>query len=151
MRTLFLVPLFLAAPAFAGEPAAPLKLIPVEGGGYAIERDAVAPLEAKGIATVAEIVPLLSAQANAEKVDYANGQKLDGVFTVIVGRDDGTLGKYEGAVDIIVFAAPKSLTQVKGVTTLEGGVVFALKIDNARAVQRFERGVITLTQTKKAV
>lgn len=142
---------FTAAPLAAAEKPAPLRLVPAEGGGYAIEATGAAPVEATGIADAAALAPLLAATDGPDKVDYANGRKVDGVFTVTVGREDGTLGRYERATDIIVFAAPKSLNTVNNVTTLEGGVVFALKINNARAVQRFEKGVITLTATTKSL
>jgi hypothetical protein len=142
-----------AAPALAAEKTAPLRLVPVEGGGYAIEREAgVNSVEAKGIATVAELAPLLSAEAvKGEKVDYSNGVKFDGVYTILIGREDGTLGKYEGASDVIAFAAPQTMAKAGAVTTLDGAIVFALKIDNKRAVQRFERGVITLTEMRKTL
>ncbi|NWG92903.1 MAG: hypothetical protein HXY21_10435 [Parvularculaceae bacterium] len=142
-----------AAPALAAGKSAPLRLVPVDGGGYAIERDVGAKwVEAKGIATVAELVPLLSAEAvKGEKIDYSNGVKFEGVYTILVGREDGTLGKYEGASDVIAFAAPETTAKTGAVTTLDGAIVFALKIDNKRAVQRFERGVITLTEMKKTL
>jgi hypothetical protein len=149
-----LVILFLAAaPALAAEKAAPLRLVPVDGGGYAIERETGAKsVEAKGIATVAELVPLLTAEAvKGEKLDYSNGVKFEGVYTILIGREDGTLGKYEGASDVVVFAAPETMAKSGAVTTLEGVIVFALKIDNRRSAQRFERGVITLTETKKTL
>jgi hypothetical protein len=141
------------APALAAEKAVPLRLVPVDGGGYAIEREAgVKSVEAKGIASIAELAPLLSAEAvKGEKVDYSNGVKFDGVYTILIGREDGTLGKYEGASDVIAFAAPETMAKAGAVTTLDGAIVFALKIDNKRAVQRFERGVITLTETKKTL
>lgn len=141
------------SPAFASEKPAPLRLVPVEGGGFAIEREAGAkPVEAKGIATVAELVPLLTAEAvKGEKVDYSNGVKFDGVYTILIGREDGTLGKYEGASDVVAFVAPETMAKAGSVTTLDGAIVFALKIDNQRAVQRFERGVITLTEMKKTL
>jgi hypothetical protein len=144
---------FVALPAFASEPAAPIRLVPVEGGGYAIERDAgVAKVEATGIASVAEIVPLLTAEAaKGEKVDYSNGVRFEGAYTILVGREDGTLGKYEGASDVVAFVAPETMTKTGKVTTLDGAIVFALKIDNKRSVQRLERGVITLMQTKTSI
>jgi hypothetical protein len=43
------------------------------------------------------------------------------------------------------------MTKTGKVTTLDGAIVFALKIDNKRSVQRLERGVITLTQTKTSI
>lgn len=154
----FAIFLLAAAPAFAavaiaGEAPAAFRLVPVEGGGYQIERDAgVKPVEAHGIASVAEIVPLLAAEAlMGEKVDYSNGVKFEGVYTILVGREDGTLGKYESASDVIAFVAPETMTKTGKVTTLDGAIVFALKIDNARAVQRLERGVVTLTETKKSL
>lgn len=151
MRILALFAL-AAAPALAGEQPAPLRLVPVESGGYAIERDSgVEPVEAKGIASVAEILPLLADQPGAEKVDYSNGRKFDGTYTITVGREDGTLGKYQGASEVIAFVAPKTLLKTGAVTTLDGAIVFALKIDNKQSVQRFERGLITLTETRKSL
>ncbi len=152
MRIAVLLAAFMVAPAFAAGAPDQWRLVKVEGGGFAIERGGVEPVAAAGIATIKEIVPLLTEQAAAEKVDYSNGVKFDGVFSVMIGREDGTLGKYEGASDIIAFAAPETMKTISGVTTLDGAIVFALKIDNRpRAVQRFERGVITLTQTKKSI
>lgn len=149
MRLLALF-LLAAAPAFAADTPAPLRLIPVEGGGFAIER---APsVESHGLASVAEIAPLLTAEMQkGEKVDYSSGVKFEGLYTILVGREDGTLGKYERASDVIAFVAPKSLAKAGAVTTLDGAIVFALKVDNKNAVQRFERGVITLTEVKKSL
>ncbi len=132
-------------------------LKPVEGGGYAIERTGAAAGKkaAHGLATVSDLIPLLMDEAAApEKVDFTAGKKLDGVYTVIVGRDDGTLGKYEGASDVVIFAAPSSLSTSGELMTLAGAVVFALRIDNAgapAAAQRFETGAITLTRTGKSL
>lgn len=145
------------AGANAAERAEGFLLKPIEGGGFAIERvlDSDSQKSVHGIATVAEIVTLLKDEAAApEKIDFAAGQKLEGVFTVLVGRDDGTLGKFERASDVVIFAAPSSMTTVGDVTTLSGAVVFALKIDNANAaspVQRFETGAITLTRARKSL
>lgn len=144
---------FFAGIAVAADAAPPLRLVPVEGGGYQIERDAgTAKVEAKGIATAAELAPLLLTEAvQGKKIDYSNGVKFEGVYRVLVGREDGTLGKYEGASDVIAFVAPETMAKAGAVTTLDGAIVFALKIDNKRAVQRFERGVITLTEMKKSL
>jgi hypothetical protein len=141
--------------ARAGEASERYVLKPVAGGGFAIER---ASPEAKkfahGLASMAELVSLLRYEAKApEKIDFTAGKKLDGVFTVLVGRDDGTLGKFDRASDVVIFAAPESISTTGDVTTLWGAVVFALKIDNAGVapVQRFETGAITLTQARKSL
>lgn len=145
-----------ATAAAAGE-ARGFLLKPVNGGGYAIERNSGpdAPQTAHGIATIADLIPLLERDAGApEKIDFTAGEKLEGVFTVMVGREDGTLGKYEGANDVIVFAAPASRSTRGDLTTLSGAVVFSLKIDNAGApvaVQRLETGTITLTRARKSL
>jgi hypothetical protein len=145
-----------ATGAAAADRSGEFLLKPVTGGGYAIERRAPAGVgAAHGLATIADLVPLLHDEAaSAAKIDFTAGQKLDGVFTVLVGRDDGTLGKYEGASDVVIFATPSSLTTSGDLTTLAGAVVFALKIDNAgaaSAVQRFETGAITLSRVKKSL
>jgi hypothetical protein len=80
--------------------------------------------------------------------------KLDGAFTITVARADGTLGKYEDATDVFIFARRDTLQTVQDVTTLDGAVVFALKIDNAPAgvpEQRLEQGAITLTPDEKSI
>lgn len=147
----------LVASAATAERASSFSLKPLEGGGYAIERGKApeALKSAHGLATVADLIPLLTDEAaTAEKVDFTAGKKLDGVFTVLVGREDGTLGKFENASDVVIFAAPASLTISGELTTLAGAVVFALKIDNASApaaVQRFEAGAITLTRSRKSL
>jgi hypothetical protein len=158
MRAQFLafgigVALLGASPAAAGA-AGDYLLKPVEGGGYLIERSA-APAAAKttrGLATVADLVSLLDGDAAApENIDFTAGKKMEGVYTVLVGRSDGSLGKYERARDVIIFAAPSSLTTRGDLTTLTGAVVFALKVDNSGApgaVQRFETGVISLTRAR---
>lgn len=150
MRFAIIVFLFAISSALAA-PKEVYRLIPIEGGGFVIEYATAERLHPKGIAAAMDVVPFLARQPEAEKVDFRNGMKLDGVYTIIVGREDGTLGKFEGASDVIAFAAPDTLVEVNGVTTMDGGVVFALKIDNKRAMRRFERGTITLTQTTKAV
>lgn len=152
MRLIIPLASFVVMPALAVEPAGDLRLAPAKGGGFAIERDSGAPgVKATGIATISELIPLLTQQVNAQKVDYSNGVKFDGDYEIKVGREDGTLAQYESASDIIAFAAPETLIRAGGVTTLDGAIVFALKIDNKPAVQRFERGVITLTRTKKTL
>jgi hypothetical protein len=133
-----------------------LALKPVEEGGYVIERSiAAGKKSAHGLATVAELIPLLNEEAAApEKIDFAAVKKLDGVYKVTVGREDGTLGRYDDASDVIIFSAPDSMATTGGVTTFSGAVVFALKIDNAgtaAAVQRFETGAITLSLTRKSL
>ena len=150
---------FSACFAFAAaQPAlaADFALKPAREGGFVIERRiAAGEKSAYGLATVAELIPLLTDEAAApEKIDFAAGKKLDGVFTVTVGRDDGTLGRYDGASDVIIFTAPDSVATAGGVTTFAGAVDFALKIDNAgtaAAVQRFETGAITLSFTRKSL
>ncbi len=132
-------------------------LKPVEGGGFIIEqREPQAKQKAAiGLAAVADLAGLLTdASAPSTKVDFTAGKKLEGVYTVLIGRDDGTLGKFENASDVVIFAAPSSMTTTGDLTTLSGAVVFALKIDNAggpAAVQRFESGAITLTRTRKSL
>lgn len=149
---------FLSVCVAAAQPAlaADFALKPSKGGGYVIERSVAAgEKSAHGLATVADLVPLLKeGEAAAEKVDFAAGKKLEGAFTITVGRDDGTLGRYKGASDVIIFTAPDSLATAGDLTTFSGAVVFALKIDNAgsaSAVQRFETGAITLLQTRKSL
>lgn len=152
-----LIPAFFAGSASLAGGAGDFTLKPVVGGGYSIERKGLpgAPKTAHGLATIADLVPLLADDAAApEKIDFTAGRKLDGDFTVIVGRDDGTLGKYEGASDVVIFAARSTLSEVGDVTTLSGAVVFALKVDNSAApaaVQRFESGAITLTRARKSL
>lgn len=140
------------APAMAGE----FSLKRVEGGGFIVEPSAAATKKSgHGLASIADLVPLLTESAAApEKVDFDAGKKLDGVFTITVGRADGTLGRYEGASDVIMFAAPQSTATSGELTTFSGVVVFALKIDNKgtdHAVQRFESGEIALTRTRKSL
>lgn len=161
MRTFLFIRGLMTASLFSSAAAAGERsdyaLRPVAGGGYAIERKAApdSVKKALGLASIAELAPLLAADAAApEKVDFTAGKKLDGVFTVLVGRDDGTLGKYEGASDVVIFAAQSTLSEVGDVTTLSGAVVFAIKIDNAgapAAVQRFEAGTIALTRASKSL
>lgn len=148
---IFAIAAFAAAPAFAGE-APKLTLTPLKDGGYAIERASEPGKPApKGLASAAEIAPLLASEPAAAKIDYSNGVKLEGVYTIGVGREDGTLAKFENATDLVAFAAPETMFRSGGVTTYSGAIVFALKIDNARLVQRFERGVVTLTAKGKAL
>lgn len=150
MRT-FLIAALAAAPAFAGDATA-WKLTPIKGGGFAIERaEAAGKVAATGLANAAELAPLLADQPAPAKVDYSNGVKLEGVYTIGVGREDGTLAKFENATDLVAFAAPETMFRSGGVTTYNGAIVFALKIDNARIVQRFERGVVTLTAKGKVL
>jgi hypothetical protein len=149
MRALLFLAL-AAAPMMVRAEESSWRLVPLARGGFAVE-GGPADRQRPGLASAAELVPLLMGQPNAERVDYGNGVKLDGVYTITVGREDGAVRKYKGATDIIIFADPATLAQTEGVTTLEGGVVFALKIDNQRSVQRFERGIIALTQTKKSL
>jgi hypothetical protein len=149
MRAVLIAALFVM-PARAGEPPISLMLTPLKGGGYEIERGAASGAAA-GLASAAEIAPLLANQPVAARVDYSNGVKLEGVYTVSVGREDGTLAKFEYATDLVAFAAPDTMFRSGGVTTYDGAIVFALKIDNARVVQRFERGVVTLTRMRKSL
>lgn len=152
MRILpFLASLIVVAPAFA-ESAPNLLLVPVSEGGFIIERATPADdVDPVGLADAKELAPLLAATATtAEKVDFTNGVKLEGPFTITVGREDGTVARFEDARDVIAFAAKDSIATAGQVTTLNGGVVFSLKVDNKRSLQRFERGVITLTAPKKA-
>jgi hypothetical protein len=151
MRAVLIAALF-APPALAEEPPPALMLTPLQGGGYGIERGgAPGEVAPKGLASAAEIAPLLAREPAAARIDYSNGVKLDGVYTVSVGREDGTLAKFENATDLVAFAAPETMFRAGGVTTYEGAIVFALKIDNARVVQRFERGVVTLTRMRKSL
>lgn len=152
-----LIPLLLLAlPAFAASaPSAP-KIRALEKGGYAIERAPAGVTEISGhLAAMSELAPILSAELpNSEKIDFSKGVKLEGAFTITIARADGTLGKYEEATDVFVFARPNSLNKVQNVTSLDGAVVFALKIDNAPngvPPQRLEQGVITLTPDEKSV
>lgn len=150
MRT-FLIAALAVTPAIAGEATA-WKLTPIKGGGYAIERSTEAgALATKGLAGAADIAPLLASEPAAAKVDYSNGVRLEGVYTIKIGREDGTLAQFDGATDLVAFAAPETMFRSGGVTTYNGAIVFALKIDNARLVQRFERGVVTLTAKGKAL
>ncbi len=151
-------PLCLCFVLAVGQPAlaADFALRKSEGGGFVIERNGLATKQsAHGLATIAELIPLLKQDgATPEKIDFAAGKKLEGTYTVIVGRDDGTLGRYEGAVDVIMFSAPETMTIAGDLTTYSGAVVFALKIDNAgsaAAVQRFETGAISLALTRKSL
>lgn len=126
----------------------------IEGGGYAIERAAgqTESSSVHGLASMADLASLLQKDAAApSKIDFAAGQKLDGIYTLLIERSDGTLAKYERASDVIIFAAPSTLAQRGDITTLNGAVVFALKIDNAgatTAIQRFETGAISMFRTK---
>lgn len=128
-----------------------------EGGGFVVEpkAGAVADIAATGLAAAGDLLPLLqSAYAGADGVDFSQGEKLDGAYTVTVARDDGTLARFDGAENIIVFARPRTLSTVGGVTSLSGVIVFTLKIDNfgkGRAVQRLDEGDITLTLPEKSV
>lgn len=150
---------FSACIAFAAAPpalSADLLLKRSEGGGFVIERSIAAGAKsAHGLATVSELIPLLKEDAAApEKIDFAAGRKLDGVFTIVVGREDGTLGRYEAATDVIIFTAPDSLATSGALTTFSGAVVFTLKIDNAEAVssvQRLETGAVSLSLTRKSL
>ncbi len=150
--------IFIASIAHAAD-AGGFLLKPVEGGGFVVERTAPAvkapAVKAHGLATISDLATLLRDQAGApEKIDFSNGSKIDGVYTVMVGRADGTLGKYERATEVIVFAEPQSITATGDVTSLSGAIVFALKIDNSgasAAIQRFESGDITLTRTRKSL
>lgn len=140
------------ASALAGE----FALKRVDGGGFVVERSAVAQqTSAHGLASIVDLVPLLKDGAAApEKVDFDAGKKIDGVFTITVGREDGTLARYEGASDVIMFAAPQSAATSGDLTTFSGVVVFALKIDNTGAaspVQRIDSGEIALTRTQKSL
>jgi hypothetical protein len=142
----------LAAPAFAAE----FALVQDEAGGFVIERSGgAAQKSARGLATIADLVPLLLKDAAApEKVDFSAGKKLEGTFSIVVEREDGSLGRYKEASDVIIFAAPTSIATSGDITTFAGAVVFALKIDNegaAAAVQRFETGAISLTTRKKSL
>lgn len=150
--SVFLVTVGACASALAGD----FALKRAEGGGFLVEPSAAATKQsAHGLASIADLVPLLTESAAApEKVDFDAGKKLDGVFTITVGREDGTLGRYEGASDVIMFAAPQSTATRGDLTTFAGVVVFALKIDNtgaAPAVQRFEQGDIAMTRTRKSL
>lgn len=152
-----LAALSAGADAAAADEPSGFALKPVEGGGYAIEpnQSAVAAGPPHGLATVVDLIALLKSEAAApEKVDFTAGKKLDGVYTLIVGRDDGTLGKYERVSDVVIFAAPTSLTVTGDLMTLSGAVVFAMKIDNPgapSAVQRLETGAITLKRARKSL
>ena len=135
---------------------ADFTLTPAKEGGFFIERNiAAAEKSARGLATVAELIPLLKEDAaTPENVAFSAGKKLEGVFTVLVGREDGALGRYEGASEVIIFPAPDSMTTAGDLTTFSGAVVFALKVDKAgkaSAVQRLETGAITLSQTRKSL
>lgn len=155
-------PVLTGEPAPTGEPPS-FRLIRAEDGGFFIERarpdnapnNALVDQTAAhtvGLADAAEISALLVAEFNnRETIDYSNGVKFDGVYSIVVGREDGTLTKYERASDVIAFVTPKSIAKAGAVTTLDGAIVFALKVDNKNAVQRFERGVITLTEVKKSL
>lgn len=156
MRPILPFLLLFALPAFAAGSASALKIRALEEGGYAVERAPAGVTEISGgIAELSELAPILAAALpNAEKIDFSKGVKLEGIFTITVGREDGTLGKYEEATDVFVFARPDTLNTVQKITTLDGAVVFALKIDNTPngvPVQRLEQGVITLTPDDKSV
>lgn len=136
--------------------AADFLLKPATGGGYVIERSAAAgEKSAHGLATVADLIPLLRVSAAVpEKIDFAAGRKLDGAFTITVAREDGTLGRYEGASEVIIFTTPETVATAGDLTTFSGAVVFALKIDNsgsAASVQRFEAGAISLAPARKSL
>jgi hypothetical protein len=139
-------------PVFASD----FLLKPSTGGGYVIERSAAEEKKsAHGLATVADLISLLRVSAAApQKIDFAAGKKLEGAFTITVGREDGTLGRYEGASEVIIFTVPDTVETAGDLTTFAGAVVFTLKIDNsgtAAAVQRFETGAISLAPAGKSL
>ena len=146
----------LVAAGAADEGAPGYRFVMAGDGGFLIEHPAIADgLEPVGLvaahhATLADLSRLTAPDGGcAMDIDFADGVKLEGVYSIKIGREDGTVVEFQDARDVIAFAMPMTDSKFGRVTTLRGGVVFALKPDNERSVQRFERGVITLTRTRK--
>lgn len=148
---------FLAIAVLLALPAPSLaegwRLRAAAEGGYMIDPPAGATAPAPGLADLGEIAAALPMDSVVQEIDFSAGQPHEGVHTITVRRPDGRLARFEQAEGVVLFPRAGSLRRLEKLTTLDGAVIFTLKIDNAPGarVARLEQGVITLEAAEDAI